>query len=190
MVLTNPSEIAAGARHRAAAGLRMLRRAVVRRWDAWLYGLDQEYPEYDAYHRRPRRLARVVRVTTLAAETVSAVVTLCGALANRWVQRPSADTPPAAPRRSPAAPMPRAHVDGRVRRVQNGDGDPAPRTDSSNSPGSDVSDPPGSGLDPTSVDTASTAAAPTGAPDVSGGATTTDTRHTSAIPSTFAPGAA
>jgi hypothetical protein len=189
--LTSASQIAAAACHRAAAGLRTVRRAVVRRWDAWLYGLDQEYPEYDAYRRRPRQLARAVRVTMLAAETVAAVaVTLGGAFANRWAQRPSSDTRPAAAHRSPAAPMPRTHVDGRVHRVQFGNGDPVPRTDSWNSPGSDVSDPPGSNLDPISVDAASPAAAPTGAAHVPSVATTTDTRHTSAIPSTFAPGAA
>jgi hypothetical protein len=197
MAVTCASEIAAAACHRAAAALRTVRRAVVRRSDAWLYGLDQEYPEYDAYHRRPRRLGRKVRKITLTAESVTAVaVSLCGVLANRWAQRPSSDTHRAAPHRPPAAPMPRAHVDGRVHvdgrahRVQLGDRDPVPRTDSSNSPGSDVSDPPGSSPDPARVDTPSPPAAPPGAAYVLSTATITDTRHTSAIPSTFAPGAA
>ena len=63
MALTSASDIAVAAFHRAAAGVRTVTRAIVRRSDAWLYGLDQEYPEYDAYRRRPRRIARAVGIT-------------------------------------------------------------------------------------------------------------------------------
>ena len=69
MALTSASDLAVAACRRAAAGVRTVRRTIVRRSDAWLYGLDQEYPEYDAYRRRPRRIARAVDFTVMAAES-------------------------------------------------------------------------------------------------------------------------
>jgi hypothetical protein len=170
MALTSASDIAAATFRRAAAGVRTVKRAVVRRSDAWLYGLDQEYPEYDAYRRRPRRIARVVGLSTLAAKTAAATVTLCGALANRWRQRPASDTDSVIPPRGPAGPLPRTHLP--------------------NSRRSDVSDPPGLVGEPPPVHVESASATRPVASGLVTSTTTPDTRHTSAIPSTFAPGAA
>jgi hypothetical protein len=91
--LTSHSDIAAAAWHRAAAGVRTVRRAVIRRSDMWLYGLDQQYPEYDAYsRRRHRQLGRAIGVVTLAARSVAAVtVDVRAAVASRWAQRPTSD---------------------------------------------------------------------------------------------------
>jgi hypothetical protein len=171
MALTSASDIAAATYRRAAAGVRTVKRAVVRRSDAWLYGLNQEYPEYDAYRRRPRRIARGVGLSTRAAKRVAtATATLCGALANRWSHRPASDTDSPIPRRHPADPLPRTHLP--------------------NSRRSDVSDPPGLVGEPPLVHVESTPAYPPAASGVATSTTTPDTRHTSAIPSTFAPGAA
>jgi hypothetical protein len=134
MALTRASNIAAAACRRAVAGVRTVRRAVVRRSDVWLYGLDQEYPEYDAYRRRPRRIAWAVGMTARAAKRA--------------------------------------------------------RTRLPNSRGSDVSDPPGLVGELPPVDVENAPAVPPAASGVGSRSTTPDTRHTSAIPSTFAPGAA
>ncbi len=190
MALTSASDVAIAACHRAAAGVRTVRRAIVRRSDAWLYGLDQEYPEYDAYHRRPRRIARAVGVTVVAAESLAAAtVRLCDGLANRWAQRPNSDKRSATPRRDPSAGVPRGGS-GRAQHVRRRDFDPPTRRDLPNSSRSDVSDPPGSAVDRPPGQAEGALAALPGPDGVATDATTPDTRHTSAIPSTFAPGAA
>ena len=194
MALTIASDIAVAACHRAAAAVRTVRRAVVRRSDAWLYGLDQQYPEYDAYHRRPRRIARAVGVTVVAAESVAvATVGLCGVLANRWAQRPNSDRRSVTTHRGPAGAVHRPGArgrTGRAHRVRRRDVDPASRTDLPGSSGSDVSDPPVSVVARPPIPAESTVAALPGPDGDAANATTPDTRHTSAIPSTFAPGAA
>ncbi len=194
MALTNASDIAVAVYHRAAAGVRTARRAIVRRSDAWLYGLDQEYPEYDAYHGRPRRIARAVGITVVAAERLAGVPAgLCGALASRWAQRPHSDKRSATRRRSSAGTIPRPGTSARTgpaHRVRPRDVDPASRTYLPTSSRSDVSDPPGSVGDRPRIPAESEPAASPGPDGAATSASTPDTRHTSAIPSTFAPGAA
>lgn len=194
MALTSASDIAVAACHGAAAAVRTVQRAVVRRSDAWLYGLDQEYPEYDAYHRRPRRIAGAVGATVVAAESLSAAtVGLCGVLANRWAQRPNSDKRSATPHRGPAGAVHRRGTGGRTagtHRVRLRYVDPASRTDLPGSSGSDVSDPPVSVVARPPIQAESAVAALPGPDGDAANATTPDTRHTSAIPSTFAPGAA
>jgi hypothetical protein len=166
----------------------------VHRSDAWLYGLDQEYPEYDAYRRRPRRIARAVGFTMVAAErVVAATVGLRGALANRWAQRPHSDKRSATSRPGSAGTARRPGTGGRTgpaHRVQLRDVDPASRTHLPSSSRSDVPDPPGSVVGRPSIPAGSGPAALPGPDGAATSATTPDTRHTSAIPSTFAPGAA
>jgi len=190
MALTSASDMVVAACRRAAAGVRTVRRAIVRRSDAWLYGLDQEYPEYDAYQRRPRSIARAVGVTVVAAERLgAATVRLRGTLANRWAQRPNSDKRSATPRRDPSAAIRKGGTRG-AHHVRRRDFDPPGRRDLPSSSRSDVSDPPGSVVarPPGQVERTPAALAPSGG--VVTDATTPDTRHTSAIPSTFAPGAA
>lgn len=190
MALSRASHVAASAFYRAAAGVRSMRRAVVRGLDARLYGLDQEYPEYDAYQRRPRRIARAIGRTVLAGSVATVTTGLRGVRANRWA-RPHSDTRSATPRHRATGVVSRADGRiGRARRVELRGVDPASGTDLPTSSRSDVSDPPGSLADPQPIPAESAPAASQASGGIVINATTPDTRHTSAIPSTFAPGAA
>jgi hypothetical protein len=183
-----------------------VQRAIVRTSDAWLYGLDQEYPEYDAYQRGPRRIARAVGRTVLAAGSAAVMtIRLRSVLANRWAQRSNSDKRPATPRHGPAGVVPRPGAGGRTgrtHRVELRDVDLASRHDLPTSLGlptsrglptslgSDASDPPGSVLARPPIPAEREPAASPASDGVVTNAATPDPRHTSAIPSTSAPGAA
>lgn len=175
MALTSTWDIAVTAGRRAAAGVRTVQRAIVRRSDAWLYGLDQEYPEYDAYQRGPRRIARALGRTALAAGSVAVMtIRLRSMLANRWAQRSNSDKRSATPRHGSASVVPRPGAGGRTgrtHRVELRDVGPA-----------SVARPP--------IPAEREPAASPASDGVATFAATPDTRHTSAIPSTSAPGAA
>src|SRR5262245_21010488 len=64
------------------------RRAVVRRADAWLYGLDERFPEYDAYRRRPRRRTRPTgTMAVVAVGVITATVALASGVGHGSVRK-------------------------------------------------------------------------------------------------------
>ena len=81
----------------AAQSSRSARRRLVRRFDDWLYGLNEAYPEYDAYRGRSRRILRSIVATAIVAAAL-VLVTLLIVVVTAILHRPEGGgAPNAAP---------------------------------------------------------------------------------------------
>jgi hypothetical protein len=79
---------------------RSVRRGLIRRIDNWLYGLNEAYPEYDAYRGRSRRILRAIVATAVVAAAL-VFVTLLIAVVTAIVRRPDGAAAPDAMRAAP-----------------------------------------------------------------------------------------
>jgi hypothetical protein len=157
--------------------------AVVNRVERWRLGLDVEFPEYNAYWRRPARIRASAIAALVAAGAVIAAIALTGGLSHSRASTEPVTTPP----RPGVAPAPTRSVSHRSATVTHGTATGRPSsplglytgrgdtTAPSNEPGQTAA-----ALPVTAV------VLRTAIPAVQ----QVDTRHTSPIPSTAIAGAA